>query len=208
MVNGEWAMDDSLDRLIMCLSKLPGVGRKSAERMALRLARNQDGLLKEMCAAMQEVEKNVRCCSLCGNVTPAARNPCNLCSSPRRDGSVLCVVEDPGDILLIERSGGFAGRYHALMGKISPMRGDSPENLRIKTLLERIRAEKIKEVILALSTDVEGDSTAVFIADLLKDTGARITRLAFGLPAGSAVAYSDPITLAKAIRGRSDMGNG
>ena len=120
-----------------------------------------------------------------------------------RDGSVVCVVEDPGDIAMIERSGGFNGRYHALMGRLSPMKGQGADSMRIEPLLQRIEDEHFSEVILALSTDVEGDATAALIADLLKDSPVRVTRLAFGLPAGSGVGYSDPVTLARAIRGRT-----
>ena len=129
--------------------------------------------------------------------------PCRLCAGANRDGTVLCVVEDPGDIAIIERSGGFHGRYHALMGKISPGRGSGPEDLRIDSLLDRLSREKFKEIILALSTDVEGDSTASYIIELLKDKNVRLSRLASGLPAGSGIGYSDPVTLARAIKGRT-----
>lgn len=193
----------SLDKLTACLSKLPGVGRRSAERMAMKLVRDHDGLLKNLLAALEEAGKNVCCCSRCGSVTSVDEEPCRLCTSQSRDGSVLCVVEEPSDIVMIEKSGGFHGRYHALMGKVSPMKGDGPDNLRIKSLLERIEKEKFEEIILALSTDVEGDSTASFITDLLKDKKVKITRLAFGLPAGSGIMYSDPVTLERAIMGRT-----
>lgn len=193
----------SLDKLVACLSKLPGIGRRSADRMAMKLVREQDGLLKELIAALEDAGRHVRCCSRCGSVTSVDEEPCRLCTGHDRDSSVLCVVEEPGDIVMIERSGGFHGRYHALMGKISPMKGDGPDNLRIKSLLERIEKEKVEEIILALSTDVEGDSTAGFIADLLKGRKVKVSRLAFGLPAGSGIMYSDPVTLERAIRGRT-----
>ena len=141
-------------------------------------------------------------CRLCGSVTPLTQNPCRLCSDPGRDGEKLCIVEESDDIALIERSGAFRGRYHALLGRISPMRGEGPSDLRLRTLVERLDQEGFKEVILALSTDVEGDTTASFIHDLLKDRPVKITRLAFGLPAGSGIRYSDPVTLSKAIEGR------
>lgn len=194
---------ESLDKLTDCLSKLPGTGRKTAERMAIKLARDHNNLIKNMISALEDVSKNVCCCSHCGSITTIDKNPCKLCTDQRRDSSVLCVVEEPGDIIMIERSGGFHGRYHALMGKISPMKGEGPDNLRIKLLLERVEKEKIKEVILALSTDVEGDSTASFITDLLKNKNVKVSRLAFGLPAGSGILYSDPVTLSRAIKGRT-----
>ena len=194
---------DSLDKLVSCLSKLPGVGRRSAERMAIRLVRDPGGMLAEFIAALKNASETIRCCSLCGSITTIDREPCKLCAGQDRDRTMLCVVEDPCDIAIIERSGGFHGRYHALMGKISPGRGSGPANLRIDSLLARIEKEEFKEVILALSTDVEGDSTASYIAELLKDKNVRVSRLASGLPAGSGITYSDPVTLARAIRGRT-----
>lgn len=195
--------NDPLGRLVACLSRLPGVGRRSAERMAIRLVRNEESLLDDTVSALQEARRSVSACSLCGSITPAAENPCRLCTARNRDDSVMCVVEDPSEISIIEKSGGFRGRYHALMGKLSPMRGDGPDNIRIKALLERLDKGGFAEVVLALSTDVEGDSTAMFIADLLKDRKLKISRLASGLPAGSGIVYSDPVTLARAMKHRT-----
>ncbi|OGV61343.1 MAG: recombination protein RecR [Lentisphaerae bacterium RIFOXYC12_FULL_60_16] len=192
----------ALDRLTVCLSRLPGIGRRSAERMALRLVRQENRLMQELVDALQDAQRAICCCSACGSVTPVEANPCRLCTDPDRDTRVLCVVEDPSDILALERSGGFRGRYHALMGRLSPMKGDGPRELRLKALTERIRSGDVNEVILALSTDVEGDSTAAWITEQLQGMPVRITRLATGLPAGSGVAYSDPVTLARAFRGR------
>jgi recombination protein RecR len=194
-----------LNRLIVCLGKLPGVGRRSAERMALKLARDTNGLAEELVVALREMRDRICCCSRCGSVTAADENPCRLCTDPGRDGRVLCVVEDPSDIIAIDKSGGYHGRYHALMGKLAPARGEGPRELRMDALIERIAGEKIEEVILALSTDVEGDATASYIAELLKRINVRVTRLASGLPAGSGVMYSDAVTLAKAIKGRQGM---
>jgi recombination protein RecR len=193
---------ESLEKLVGALGKLPGVGRRTAERMAMKLVRDPDGVMKDLVTSLQEAMARIKCCSRCGNITTVEQNPCGLCTSASRDGSTLCVVEDPYDITTIERSGGFGGRYHALMGKISPMRGDGPGELRLKSLVERIEKEKFQEVILALSTDVEGDSTASYIADLLKGQKVKVTRLAFGMPAGSGIAYSDPVTLSRALKGR------
>lgn len=196
---------DILNRLVVCLGKLPGVGRRSAERMALKLARDNNGLIDELMFAMREAKEKICCCSRCGSVTAVDENPCRLCTDASRDGRVLCVVEDPNDIISIDKSGGYHGRYHALMGKMAPARGDGPKQLRIDSLLARVDGEKIEEVILALSTDVEGDATASYIAELLKGKNVRVTRLASGLPAGSGVMYSDSVTLAKAIRGRQKL---
>ena len=194
-----------LDRLMRVLARLPGIGSRSAERIAVKLAYGDDELRAELISALQEVSAKVRKCSRCGAVTTVEQDPCKLCTDVTRDGSVLCVVEEPSDVIAVERSGAIRGRYHVLMGKISPMNGKGPWDLRLKDLLERLEKEPIKEVILALSTDVESDATAGFIHELLKDRGVTVTRLAFGLPVGSGVAYSDPVTLQRAIRGRQGV---
>ena len=194
-----------LDKLIVCLARLPGIGRRSAERMALKLARDPRGLLRELALALKEVGEQVGSCSRCGALSPVGTDPCRLCTDPRRDGTLLCVVEDPTDIRAIEKSLGFTGRYHALMGRLSPMDGEGPADLRIGELEKRIPAEGVREVILALNTDVESDATARFIADRLKSMNVKVTRIAFGLPAGSGIVYSDAVTLARAMKGRQDM---
>ena len=193
-----------LDRLIVALARLPGVGRRSAERMAMKLVADPGGLRDDLITALQSVKDQVTVCERCGCATAKTQNPCRLCVGPGRDDAVLCVVEDPGDIPLIERSGGFTGRYHALMGRISPMRGEGPADLRLAALYKRIGQEGVKEIILALATDVEGDATAAYICEALKGRNVKVTRLAHGLPSGSAVRYSDPITLARAIKGRQE----
>jgi recombination protein RecR len=161
-------------------------------------------MIRDLREALRAVGEQVRSCSKCGSVTTVDEEPCRLCTSPARDRDVLCVVEEPGDILLIESAGAFQGRYHALMGKLSPLRGEGPGDLRLKALLERVKQEGFKEVILAFSTDVEGDATAAYLSELLGRQGARVSRLAFGLPAGSGIAYSDPVTLSRAIAGRQE----
>lgn len=193
----------ALERLTGVLARLPGIGRKSAERMALRLVASRDGLLAELAAALREAQESVAVCSRCGAITTQGEDPCALCTSASRDGSRVCVVEEPNDILMIERSGGFRGRYHALMGRLSPMKGEGPQHMRLNQLRARIREEGIREVILALNTDVEGDATASYIEEFLDGEDLVVSRLAFGLPAGSGIAYSDPVTLARAIRGRT-----
>lgn len=194
-----------LDNLTRALSRLPGVGRRSAERMAMKLAADPEGLILPLVAALEETRRTVTFCSRCGAMTESGRDPCRLCTDPARDGSVVCVVEDPSDIVALESTGAYAGRYHALMGKISPMRGEGPNDIRIRALVRRIKEEGIKEVLLALNTDVESDATAGLIAEILKARGIRTTRLAYGIPAGSGIRYADTITLDRAIRGRQEI---
>ena len=199
-------MVPAVDNLIRALARLPGLGRRSAERAALALLRKPDTLLDALAAALREARAAVCCCSVCGGFTSCGQNPCVLCSDASRDDAVLCVVEEPSDIFAIERSGGFRGRYHALMGKLSPARQTGPAELRLRTLAERVGRGGAEEVLLALSTDMEGDATAGYIDELLKPLGVRVTRLAFGLPADSGVSYSDPLTLKRAINGRIPYG--
>lgn len=199
-------MLEPLERLVGVLARLPGVGRRTAERIALRLVRDRArGLGRELGAVLQEVESRIRLCSRCGNLTEVEADPCRLCTDPRRDGRVVCVVEDPADVIHIERAGGFRGRYHVLMGRISPMRGEGTRHVRADVLVQRIAAEGIEEVVLALNTDVESDATANYLREMLAPTGARLTRIAHGLPAGSGIVYSDPLTLQRALEGRREV---
>ncbi|MFO7870862.1 MAG: recombination mediator RecR [Kiritimatiellia bacterium] len=197
-----------LGNMVEALSRLPGVGRRSAERMALRLAGDPGGLLTKLVKALDEGRKSLKRCSKCGNVTTVKEDPCRLCTDVARDCEVICVVEDPADIRTIEKSGAYRGRYHALMGKVSPMRDISPDDLRIKALLERVEKEDFREVILALSTDVESDATAAYIAEALKPYSVKVSRPAFGLPVGSGIGFSDAETLSRAFRGRVQGGGG
>ena len=194
-----------IDDLIRVLARLPGLGRRSASRAALALLRDPDRLLDPLVWALNSARSSVVCCSRCGGFTVRDEDPCSLCSDSTRDASILCVVEDPADILPIESSGVFRGRYHVLGGKLSPVRKVGPDNLRFKELGERISAEKINEVLLAVSTDMEGDATAGYLAEALSPTGIKLTRLAFGLPADSGVSYSDPLTLRRAINSRTTI---
>lgn len=191
-----------IEELEKCLSKLPGLGRRSASRAALALVREPDRLLRPLVAALRGAETNVRCCSRCGAFTTSDRDPCAVCTDETRDGRVVCVVEDPSDIVPIEASGAFRGRYHVLGGKLAPARRCGPEKLRLAELSDRVVREGVGEVLLALSTDMDGDATAGYIVEILKGTGTKVTRLAFGLPADSGIAYSDPLTLKRAINGR------
>ena len=191
--------------LEQCLARLPGFGRRSASRAALALVREPARLLQPLVAALNAAERGVKCCSECGAFTTVDRDPCAFCTDPLRDRSVICVVEEPSDIVTIEASGAFSGRYHSLGGKLSPVHRCGPEKLRLAELVERVRAGGVSEVLLALSTDMDGDATAGYVSELLRPTGVKVTRLAFGLPADSGIAYSDPLTLKRAIRGRSDV---
>lgn len=198
-------MIPALDNLIYALSKLPGFGRRSSERAALALVRRPESLLDTLVQALQEARENVSLCSRCGAFTDREADPCALCTRSDRDDSLLCVVEDPADIHTLEAAGAFRGRYHALMGKLSPGRQTGVSELRITALIQRVRSEGIREILLALSTDLEGDATADYIADRLKASPVHITRLAFGLPCGSGIAYSDPLTLRRAVNGRQQV---
>ena len=195
-------------QLVDVLGRLPGVGRRSAERIATELARHRETLAHDLGQAIGRLEEEVCVCDACGNLTLTRHNPCALCTDPARDASILCVVEEPGDIRLIERTGSFRGRYHALMGKLSPMRGQGIGQLRLDGLRERIDHGGVKEVILALNSDVESDATASFLREFLGSRPIRLSRLALGLPAGSGIAYSDPVTLGRAIEGRQTVGPG
>ena len=194
-----------IDELEKCLARLPGLGRRSASRAALALVREPARLLEPLVASLKAASAGIRCCSRCGAFTTVDRDPCSLCSDALRDKSLLCVVEEPSDIVALEASGAFRGGYHVLGGKLSPARRSGPEKLRLGELRNRVGAEGVREVLLALSTDMDGDATAGYIAELLKNANVKVTRLAFGLPADSGVAYSDPLTLKRAIRGRMDM---
>ena len=195
-------MIQPVDNLIRVLSKLPGLGRRSAERAAMALVGKPEQLSDPLIVALQEVRDTVICCDLCGGLTLAGEQPCRLCADQTRSSTQLCVVEEPADIYAIERAGVFNGCYHALMGKLSPSRRNSPETLRLKELSERVVNNAVEEVILALSTDMEGDATAAYIDEMLKPHNVKVSRLAFGLPADSGIGYSDPVTLKRAINGR------
>lgn len=194
-----------LDNLVAALSRLPGIGRRTAERMAMTLVQDNKGLMRILANALLEADGGISNCERCGSVTLSAINPCELCTRHRKDAHILCVVESPADIMKIEESGGFQGRYHALMGRLSPMHGTGVTDLRVDKLLARLGDENITEVLIALGTDVESDATASYLNEVLASREVKISRLAFGLPTGSAIEYSDATTLAKAIKGRQDF---
>ncbi len=196
-------MIEPIDTLEKALAKLPGFGRRSAARAALALVREPARLLEPLMAALASAHGRVKCCSRCGAFTTTDANPCATCTDATRDSSILCVVEEAADVILLESSGAFRGRYHALGGKLSPARRMGPERLRFAELVDRVVREGVSEVLLAVSTDMEGDATAGYTAEILKGTGVKVTRLAFGLPADSGIAYSDPLTLRRAISNRT-----
>lgn len=200
-------MLEPIESLERALARLPGLGRRSAGRAALALLRDPERLLDPLVLSLQAARERVCCCPRCGAFTVREAQPCALCTDATRDGASVCVVEEPADIVTIEGSGAFRGRYHVLGGKLSPVRRLGPDRLRIGELKARIASEGFSEVLLALSTDMEGDATAGFLAETLRDCPSaaapvRVTRLAFGLPADSGVAYSDPLTLRRAIAHR------
>lgn len=193
---------DALEKLTDALRRLPGIGKRSAERMAVKLASEPEKLAAQLSLALDEVRRDVRFCQNCGALTSVERDPCVYCTDGSREGSVLCVVEDPADIQAIEETGSYHGRYHVLLGRISPIRGEGPNDIRLRALIKRVRRENIGEVVLALNTDLEGEATARFIADLLHERGVTVTQPAYGIPAGSGVRFSDVITLGRALNGR------
>jgi len=193
----------SITALAAALAKLPGIGPRSAERLALHLAQSEAGIVKHLADAMLVAREKVRLCALCGALTEVS--PCDICASPRRDATLVCVVERPVDILSVERGGVFHGRFHVLGGSISPLDGVEPEDLRIAELEARLRAEPVKEVVIALGTDVEGDATSYYLAKRLARPGLRITRIAHGLPAGTGLEFADELTLSRALEGRREI---
>ncbi len=194
---------EPLTALTNALSALPGIGPRSAERIALFLVQADPGAVKHLAETLLAARERVRLCELCGALTEYS--PCGLCTDPRRDASLLCLVEGPVDILSVEKSGTFHGRYHVLGGKLSPLNGVGPEDLRIAGLERRLATDGIKEVIIALGSDVEGDATSFYLAKRLARPGLKITRIAHGLPAGTGLEFADEITLSRALEGRREL---
>jgi recombination protein RecR len=192
-----------LERLIERLRKLPGVGQKSAQRLAFYILRGDAEEARALAQAIVEVKEKIRLCTICFNITDT--DPCLVCADQNRDPSGLCVVEEPHNLVSIEKSGQFRGRYHVLHGSIAPLRGIGPDDLKIAPLLERLRDGTVKEVILATNPNVEGEATAVYLSRLLKPIGVRVTRIALGLPVGSELEYADEVTVGKALEGRRDI---
>lgn len=190
----------SMYKLIQALKKMPGIGPKSAERMAFHILRLPHSEAEALAYSILKVKESIRFCKLCGNLSE--EQTCGICSDPRRDKELICVVQQPTDIVSIEKSGVFNGLYHVLGGALSPLDGVAPENLRISELLGRIKTSRLKEVIIATDSDSEGETTALYLARLLKNQKLKVTRIAYGLPMGSNLEYADQVTLAKALEGR------
>lgn len=191
-------------RLIEALQRLPGIGPKTAQRLTFHLLKRPAGEVKELAQALLDLAAEIVHCSRCFNVTD--QDPCRICQNPARDGRLLCVVEEPNDLLAMERTGEYRGRYHVLLGALSPLDGIGPEDLKVRELLTRIEGESVQEVILATNPNVEGEATAIYLAKLLRPLGVRVTRIARGLPVGGDLEYADEVTLAKALEGRKEMG--
>lgn len=192
-----------VERLIDELNRLPGIGRKSAQRLALHVLRAPSDEVKRLAETLTEVKEKVAFCRSCFNL--ATDELCPICRNPGRDPTLICVVEDIKDLAALERTGEFSGRYHVLGGCISPLDGVGPEDLRTRELLDRVRTEGVKEIILATSPSVEGEATANYIGDLLKPQGVRVTRIASGLPVGGDLDYADEVTLGRALSGRREV---
>lgn len=193
----------SIENLIRQLCKLPGIGPKTAQRLAYRIVFMPQDSVKEMADALIEVKEKIVECPVCCNITDVT--PCAMCQNEKRDDRLFCVVEEPKDVLAIERSGKFKGRYHVLHGSISPMENIGPEDLRVAELMKRINLGGVEEVILATNPSVEGEATSMYIARLLRNRVSRITRLAHGLPIGGELEYADELTLSYALEGRKDF---
>lgn len=192
-----------IQNLVTQLAKLPGIGKRSAERIALHLLNAPADAGKQLAQAVLDAKSRIRNCSRCGGFTE--HDPCPICTSARRDAALICVVEGPNDILTMERAVAFGGVYHALMGRISPLNGIGPEQLRIGVLIDRVKKDPPREVIIALGADAESEATAGYVADQLRAVGAAVSRIALGLPAGSSLESADEVTLSRAMEGRRKL---
>jgi recombination protein RecR len=193
----------SLERLIKQLKKLPGIGPKGAQRIALYLLKQPPQDVAALASVLREVKERIRFCSCCFNLTEA--DPCDICTDPARDQNQLCVVEEANDLLAIEKTGAYKGLYHVLQGAISPLEGMGPDDLRIRELLLRLQDRQGKEVILATNPNTVGEATALYLLRLLKPLGVKVTRIARGLPVGGDLEYADEVTLSRAMEGRREL---
>ena len=192
-------------RLIDALQRLPGIGPKTAQRLTFYLLKRSTDEVRELGEALRAMKEKITYCRLCFNITDD--DPCRICTDPRRDPNVICVVEEPNDLLAMERTGEYRGLYHVLLGALSPLDGVGPDDLKIRELLARLEGKDTAEVILATNPNVEGEATALYLAKLLRPLAVRITRIARGLPVGGDLEYADQVTLSKALEGRREMGS-
>ena len=192
-----------ISALIEEYSKLPGVGRKTAQRLAFHVINMNINDVEALSKAILEAKKEIKYCSICYNITD--KDPCSMCSNKNRDSSVICVVEDPRDVAAMERTKEFNGQYHVLNGVISPMDGIGPDMIRIKELIQRLGNQDVREIIMATNPTIEGEATAMYIARLLKPMGIKVTRIAHGLPVGGDLEYADEVTISKALEGRREI---
>lgn len=193
----------SLERLVLTLARLPGIGRKSATRIALKLVASSEADCKELARTIVEASEKTIGCSTCGSLTES--DPCSICEDPRRESTVICVVERPSDVIALERTSRFRGRYHVLGGLLSPLDGIGPENLRLDSLGERARVDGVSEVILALNPTAEGEATSLYLARQLAEAGVRVTKLASGIPVGGDLDLADELTLGTALAERREL---
>ena len=192
----------SLERLAAEFQRLPGIGAKSAARLAYHLLRSSDEEAGRLADAIRDARSAVRRCSVCNTLTE--EDPCEICADPRRDATILCVVEEPGNLVAIEKTREFRGRYHVLWGALSPLKGIGPDEIDVAGLVSRVTPE-VREVVLATNPNVEGEATALYLALRLKATGVRLTRIAFGLPVGGDIEYADEVTMARSLENRREM---
>ena len=197
------ALPDPLVRLVEELQRLPGIGPKSALRLAFHVLKTPREDAERLCEAIRDVKERVTYCSVCNNITDS--DPCGYCRSEDRDRHLICVVEEPQNVTAVERTRDFKGVYHVLMGALSPLHGVGPDDLKIKELLTRVGNGGVEEVILATNPNVEGEATAIYLAKLLKPLGVRVTRIAMGVPVGSDLEYADEVTMHKAMEGRREV---
>jgi recombination protein RecR len=196
-------LPDPLARLVEQLQKLPGIGAKGAQRLAFHILKNPRDDAERLCDAIRDVKERVTYCSTCNNITE--QDPCGFCTSPSRDQRLICVVEEPQNVSVIEKTREFRGVYHVLMGALSPLHGVGPDDLKITGLLSRVAEGAVDEVILATNPTVEGEATALYLARLLKPLGVRVTRIAMGIPVGSDLEYADEVTMTRAMEGRREV---
>ncbi len=199
-------LPEPIQNLINAFSRLPGIGPKTASRLTFYLLRAPEDLSRDIAGALEGLKQQTAYCPICFNITTAGRSECEICANTERDSHLVCVVEDPLDVLALERTDGFQGRYHVLHGVLSPIEGIGPEDLRIRELLARARSGEVREIILATNPSMEGDATALYLRQQLSPLGVRVTRLARGLPVGGDLEYADPNTLLRALAGRQEMG--